>query len=386
MNILFVDDEPITRSMIEGTMKKLSPEWSMTFATNGTEALKALAEQKYDVIVSDMMMPDMDGATLLEQVSLQYPKLVRIIFSGKISREVSYRIVTLAHQFIAKPLEPLVLQKAILRGEKLLGIKTQPYVVETINNSRALPTSLKVFTELVAVLEDPEASATSIADVVKQDPAMSAKILQLVNSSFFVRRTEISDITTAVVRLGLKLMKELVLVAEIFSTPALKGNIGSFSVESLQRHSVQTANIAASLFSEKKSIENAFSAGLLHDVGKLLLAFDFKKQWMEAHRMVRLKKVPRQEAEREVFGCTHEEVSAHLLGLWGLPLSIVDAVLNHHEVIKIEKDENTKDETPRIFDLPVGVNIANQLAHNQPIHQDIIAAYEIGPQLANVRR
>ena len=109
MRILFVDDEPRISEGIERMFFHLADEWDITCVDSGPAALQELEDDPYDVIVTDMRMPEMDGAVLLAEVQKRAPGVVRIILSGQADLEETMRAVPLAHQYLAKPCRPEVL-------------------------------------------------------------------------------------------------------------------------------------------------------------------------------------------------------------------------------------------------------------------------------------
>ncbi|MCP4678872.1 MAG: response regulator [Deltaproteobacteria bacterium] len=381
MKILFVDDDPVTCAAIKGIFKHMSM-WTVKIVQDARTALKELAGGDYNIVVSDMVMPEMNGADLLEVVKKRHPNMVRIIFSGEIDREISLRVSPIAHQFLPKPVDVRTLKEAIRNAHRYLSIFENQAILEVVRDSKSLPADLKVYSELIALLNSDNTNINRISDIIKQDPAMSAKILQLVNSSFFVRSAEITSIKNAVVRLGLRFVKELVLMAEIFTAPGLSSRAGLLTVDKLQNHCMATANIAAMLFTEKKTSENAFTAGILHDVGKLLLAFDRSEQWKEAVKLSRKEKIPKIEAERKVFGFTHAEVGAYLLHLWQIPNSITEAVATHHDrlipIKNIEKEQSIP------LTIPVAIRIANQWAQGNRPDKAHIDVYEIADKVKRI--
>ena len=154
--ILFVDDEPNVLEGLRGLLRKQRKLWEMNFVTGGELALAELVANPYDVIVSDMRMPGMDGATLLHKVQQDYPHMVRIVLSGQAEQEISRRMVHVAHQFLSKPCDGRELQQVIERACKLQALLEHPSLRQTVGQIGQLPTKPGLYTRLVAILEDPE--------------------------------------------------------------------------------------------------------------------------------------------------------------------------------------------------------------------------------------
>ena len=303
----------------------------MQFTTSAEEALQVLAETPGDVIVTDMRMPGMSGAELLAQVSHLYPHMVRIVLSGMSDREQSLASAVSAHQFLAKPCDPAVLKKVVDRALAIQTTLSHTAVQDFISRLKSLPSIPAAYTELVAAAGDPDASVRQLGGIVSKDLAMTSKVLHLVNSSLFGLRRPILDPGEACIYLGVDNIKALVLALGVFSQYRRSG---LFSVEELQGHSLRTAalakRIAASEQLSKADIDEAFLAGMLHDVGKLVLAINFPREYDECIASARDRNIPIFEAESSTFGITHAETGMYLLRLWGLPDTVAEAVGFHH--------------------------------------------------------
>jgi HD-like signal output (HDOD) protein len=187
---------------------------------------------------------------------------------------------------------------------------------------------------------------------------MCAKMMQLVNSAYFGLPQRIADPKESVLYLGLETVKALVLSLQIFSSfDRSKVDEGFF--DRLWNHCWSTGNLAKWISLQETSdthlVDQAFLAGLLHDVGKLVLITGLPNQFRAALALQQEKQLSDGEAEQEIFGCSHAEVGAYLLGLWGLPNSIVEAVALHHR---------PGDCSGQNFSTVAAVHIANAIEHN----------------------
>jgi HD-like signal output (HDOD) protein len=329
--ILFVDDEA---KVLEGLERMLRPrrrEWEMVFATSGAEALRLLEASPFDVIVTDMRMPEMDGAQLLEQVQKRFPSVVRLVLSGYFEMEMAIRAVPVAHQYLAKPCDPEKLRLAIDHACGFTSILTDETARKVVGAIGSLPSVPRTCAALLQALRNPDVPIDEVGRIIEQDVGMSAKVLQLANSAFFGLLQEITTVRAAVSYLGLDVLNHLVLSAEIFRTFHPRQDIAGFSIEQFQEHSRRAAAIAARLPAPKKTISAAVVAALLHDTGKLVLAVRLPQKFELALQATRQRACPFHEVEHEVIGTGHAEVGAYLLALWGLPLPIVDAVCRHHQ-------------------------------------------------------
>lgn len=331
--ILFVDDEPQVLDGLRNLLRKQRQRWHMSFATSGRAALEELARAPYDVVVSDMRMPGMDGAELLREVKRLYPTSTRIILSGHAEREAIVRALPVAHQYLHKPCDPDQLRIVVDRAcdlQSLLGLpSTRSAILAVVGRLDRLPSTASTYQALTAALDDPHGTVAAIAAVIERDPAMAIKVLQLVNSSYFGLALPVTSIAQAVSFLGLDLIKSLALTAHVFAL-AERVAIPGFSLTELQSRAVRAARIARKLPDEARRADDAFAAALVHDIGQVLIALGAPEACAAIAAETARTGRPRHEVERELLGVSHAELGAYLLGTWGLPLTIVEAVAFHH--------------------------------------------------------
>jgi HD-like signal output (HDOD) protein len=352
--ILFVDDDPSILQGLQRMLRKHGREWHMEFAGGGDEAKQRLTREPFDVIVTDMRMPGVDGAALLAHVHNLYPQTVRIVLTGHAETEAAMRAVSVAHQFLCKPCDPDVLKGVVNRACGLHSLLAGTSLTETIGTIDSLPVLPTVYRDLLAALADPEVELEDVADVVARDPGISAKILQLVNSSFFGLARAVTDMRQATSCLGLNTIRNLTLSVEVFRS--FEGHDpGIIKLEREQRHALLAARIAKQLLPNRIQSENAFLAAMLHDVGKLIMAFKMPEAFAAAERD-RQPDEPGYAAEERLHGVSHAEIGAYLLGLWGLPYPIVEAVANHHHPGRVPHTS---------FDILGAVHVAEYLAFEQ---------------------
>jgi putative nucleotidyltransferase with HDIG domain len=352
--ILFVDDEPKILEALQRTLRSQRHEWEVAFASSGDAALTMLAAAPFDVVVSDMRMPGMDGAALLDVVRQQYPSILRIILSGYTEMEASLRAVPVAHQFLLKPCEPETLRTAIDRATSLVEVLNSKMMASLVGSMQELPSLPRTYMELRKALADPETSIDRVVRIVEKDVAISAKLLQLVNSAFFGLTRDISDIKMAVSYLGINILQNLVVSVEAFRMFQPKKPISGFSLEELHAHSQLTARIAAHFPAEKKLPGAVVVAALLHDVGKLVIAERAPDHFARAVSGAREEGRPLFAVEEELIGISHAEVGAYLLSLWGLPYPVVESVAHHHHPERIQQHK---------LDMISVVYLSNLLAH-----------------------
>ena len=308
--------------------------WDIQFAPGAKEALEMMEREPFDVIVSDMRMPGMSGADLFQEVMKLYPKTSRLIMSGYADQEQIAKCIGATHQFIAKPFDIKLLKSTIWRVCALDGWMLDEKLRTVVAQLYSVPSLPSLYFRIMDALNSPDASVDTIGAIVAKDPAMTAKILQLVNSAFFGIARKVSNAMEAVQYLGVGRVRSLVLSLHVFSCfDNMK--IKNFSIERVWGHSMATGMLAQKIAkmerASREEQDEAYVAGMLHDIGKVMMASSFVEQYSSAVAIATERKIPMIDAEREVFGVTHAEVGAYLLGLWGLPISIVEAVALHHQ-------------------------------------------------------
>jgi putative nucleotidyltransferase with HDIG domain len=359
VNILFVDDEPNVLSGLKRALRPLRNRWNMEFVGNGENALTRLQESPFHVVVSDMRMPGMDGAQLLNEVLQRHPHVIRIVLSGYSDREMIMKSVGATHQYLSKPTDPDTLQTAV---DGAMGLATllndEPALMPLIARIRTLPTIPRLYHDVRAELTADEPSIDRLAIVISGDPSMAAKVLQLVNSAFFGLRREVTSLEQAVSLLGIENIKTLILTQQLFAE--IGGTtLGSLCLETLWNHSLQVGTLAQKIARQERApgavISAAMTAGMLHDVGKLILAANLTDQYDTVIELARREDYDLYRVEHLEFGATHAGLGAYLLGIWGLPDAIVEAVAFHH-------DPSSHAQTG--FSALTAVHAANALVHD----------------------
>lgn len=327
--ILFVDDEPEIPGGLHDSVHKYRHQWNMTFVSNGPDALAALAEEPFDVVVSDMRMPQMDGSVLLGQVKARYPRTARIILSGQVESDAVMRALPVTQQFMTKPCAPEQLWRVIERTCSLNGLMGNEAIRDLVGGLDKLPSVPCTYAALTKAMEREEVKISEVVSIVEKDTAMAVKILQLVNSAFFGKAQRVTSIPQAVTYLGHERLKALALSTHVFGI--LEGAAQqAYGLEQLQEQSMLTAQLARRFLSASGRAEEGFTAGLLQDVGRVALAVCLKDRYMEVVECVRHGGAALHDVERDRFGVTHAEIGAYLLSIWGLPATIIEAIAFHH--------------------------------------------------------
>jgi HD-like signal output (HDOD) protein len=329
---IFVDDEPNVLSGLRRMLRSMDPEWELRFCTSGAEALAEMTRQPCDIIVADMRMPGMDGATLLEEVSRNHPGVIRIVLSGQAGQESILRAVGPAHQYLSKPCDADTMKAKLRQAVRLRSVLANPSLERLVAQLHGLPSVPTVYLDLVAAMQSDNASLRTIGAIVERDAAMTAKILQLVNSAYFGLWGRITSASQAVQLLGVDLVRTLILSTHVFSSLD-NAAMRRFQLHTVWNHSLQVSRFARTIAALEEVgptvMTESLTSGMLHDIGRVVLASCIPDRYTEVVASATAEH-PLAVIEQEALGCTHAEVGAYLLGLWGLPDPITVAVAFHH--------------------------------------------------------
>ena len=332
--VIFVDDQPELLQGLRRRLAALRSEWEMVFCTSGAEALEVLAKAPFDVIVSDMRMPQMDGAELLERVRNLYPHTARIALSGQSDQEMTMHAVGPSHQYLSKPCDIELLKNTITRACTLRELLQAPELERAVGGLASLPVLPSVYQELSAELSSPLPSLEKVAAIISKDISLTAKLLQLANSEFFGVAQHLTNAREAVNYLGLEVVRSLLLTFNLLAELSPKTGLER-ELTALWNHSLTVAVCARQIANlERLRSEEAdvsFTAGLLHDIGKIVLGLGCKERPENLDLLAAAEDTANISAERAVLGTSHQEIGAYLLALWGLPDPIVEAAAFHHE-------------------------------------------------------
>ncbi len=325
-------------------------QWDMCIASNEKTTQNQLESTSWDVVIADLVS-DRDRS-FFASVRAKFPQIIRIGLVHQ--RRPSPAYVSVVHQFLVLPFALEELEVAVERACRLKDLLRGELMSQTVGELGALPAAPSVYMKLVDTLNQQEASIDQIAEIVEDDMAISAKVLQLANSAIFRTSREIATVKLATSYLGLNIIKNLVLSSEVLRVFEKSQKIPGFSIEDLQAHARLTASIAGSMYLSNDARDSAIVASLLHDIGKLVLAWKMPNRFAKLLAISREQNRPLHQVEEEICGITHAEIGAYLLGFWGLPISITEAIAFHHMPGRVPHYR---------FDGVGAVYVANLLAH-----------------------
>ena len=330
--ILFVDDEAMVLQGLRRMLRAMRREWDMRFAESGEEGLVRMAEDEADIVVSDMRMPGIDGAEFLAEVKQRHPQAIRIALSGQSDRDLILRAVPSTHQYLAKPCDPETLKATLRRACALRDELDNPDLQQLVTGLGSVGCAPEHYEPLSEELGLAAPSLDRVIGLAGDDPALAAKLLQLVNSPFFGNPRRIGSPGRAATLLGIETLARLGTQGEIFSPAAdvvlETARRGAFWGRS--RSAARCAEAIGADFGGEEVEEDAVAAALLADIGMLILLNVVPERYRPILESVS-DGSELLEKEQQELGTTHAAVGAYLLGICGVPEPIVEAVAHHHQ-------------------------------------------------------
>jgi HD-like signal output (HDOD) protein len=337
--VLFVDDEPAILAGLRRMLFPLRHEIQSEFAESGAEALARVAVEPFDIVVTDLRMPVMDGPTLLAQLQRLHPHIIRLALSGHADVDTAMRAVPVAHQFLAKPCDAKRMREVIMRAASLRNLLQERELQALAAGLREIPARPETYTALSDRLADPNAKSSEIAALVARDVALAANLLRIVNSAFFGLPRRVTSLDAAITYLGTTVLRSLILANAVTTVLGPRARACGYDLQLNEAHSLLSANLAMKLFTDKSTREDTFMAALLQNIGELLLVASGQDDALAAFRHAKAAGMPLDAAERALGVVSHAQVGAYLLGAWGLPFAIVESVAHHHAPESIAHDK-----------------------------------------------
>jgi len=365
MKVMFVDDEVMILSGLKRAFFRNN--WQLVFADSGQKALQILEQESVDFIISDMRMPIMNGAEFLEKVALSYPQIVRIILSGHSDEEAAKKASFVAHQWFNKPCQPKLLEETLEHISLVRNSLPDLKVQKIVGKIKTLPSPPKVYMRLNALLNDKSADMQKISEIIADEPALVAKILQLTNTSFFSNGKQVESLTEAITRLGIDLVCSIVIAAETY---AKIKEIPGYSIEDEQSHCISTARLAASMVGVSLRRETIL-VGLLHNIGKFIL-YEVSPEAMASYITQRTIGADNIELEHKLFNADHTQLAGYLLHLWNFSYKLIENIVLHHQPEKLTENE---------FGSGAAVYVASRLLRKQAVDVSFIEHFNIADKI-----
>ena len=378
--ILFIALSPEDTGSIREGLRDMSDKWRLEFVSNVRQGLTALEKTSFDAAVVDLQAPGIDAPGLFKTMMDASPTTLRLGLITPPERQAIQQVKAAVHQLLTKPCDPKVLRAVIARTFASQEFLTDENLKRLASGIRSLPVLPNIYTKLMQELKSEDPSLERAGEIVAKDMGLSAKILTLVNSAFFGLGRPVTHPSEAAMFLGTETLRALVLSLQVFSQFS-QVRLKEFSVENLWKHSWTTGVLAKRLCefeeADRTTTDEAFIAGLLHDMGKLVLAANLPSQLEENIRQGRQKKLTLWEQEYQVFSASHAELGGYLLSTWGLSTGVVEAVAFHHRPT-LAKRQN--------FSALTAVHVANTIAKKgpsecglnpQPVSMEYLAALDL---------
>ncbi len=329
--ILFVGTPEDWNLVIDRDLHRLQPTWGLQFVSDATQAVAALRVTEFFAInIHASLAAD---AVLDKALTEKTGHSVRVVLCNTSDRNEVARWSATGANTVSQNTDAGNLAATVSRIARVQEWMSDAGIKKLLSLCRKLPAMPKLYSSVSNELSSPNGSIDVVAQLIAQDPIMTAKILQVVNSAFFALGRQVNEPSDAVMFLGAERTRSLILLAGVFTQFEGVACPG-FSPDQIWNHSLQVAtlsrNIAIAETKNAKIAEAAFTAGLIHDMGKLILAANVPAMCNAVEQLHKSKQLSQREAEMQVLGTTHAELAACLLGTWALPLPVLEAVAWHH--------------------------------------------------------
>ncbi|RYZ08665.1 MAG: HDOD domain-containing protein [Myxococcales bacterium] len=318
--VLFVDDESAILEGLRAVLRPQRREWDMVFALGGPAGQQEVESSNFDVVVTDMRMPIVDGAALLTRVKELQPRAVRLVLSGQTDPQTAMKSVFTAHQFLAKPCDVEKLRSVVKRCCELNELLAAEELKSLAGDVSLLPAAPSTYLSISKVVGDPSSGIQDVARIIEREPTLCAKLLQVANSAFFGLPRAVSSISQAATYLGALALRDLALAMETMATAQGSSSaVSATSYRAFQLNSLSVALLGRRWYaSDRRKADDAFVAGMLRDMGHLVLSTRKERSAGDAAQ--------------------HAALSAYLLGLWGIPHAVLEAVAYHEDPARVEHD------------------------------------------------
>lgn len=330
MKILIVDDdENITRYLLR--VLRISG-YEIKVANSGKNGLEIINREHIDLIISDMLMPEMSGNTFLSIIKKSYPDIIRVILSGDQEYDNIIKAVAdgTAQSCLTKPISNNNLKMHIAKLFKTFRLLHQENTYNIIKNNQCMQVLPSMYNRLSSLFEK-ENNVEEIVDYISNQPDYAAKILQIANSS--MHGSNIGSVSQAIKYLGLETIKQLVTGTDVFRS-FISDNINRDELSLMWSHSRMTNRYFHAIYHHihGKTVPDIYNCcGLLHDTGLRLMIKQFPEQYRKLMDLIKKDKMILEKAEYEVFGYTHAVLGSCLLQWWNLPVPLIETCLYHHD-------------------------------------------------------
>ena len=327
--ILYVGKDKAGEKPLKQLLGSVRTEWEIDQVSGTFESFHALQSNSYDAVIVDWESQEKEARTILEFVESSNSFTIRYVVSDFEDRRAASELASLVDQHFNPDTDikevAFSIERAISFNSTLKNDETRLVIGQMTH----IPSIPSVYAELMDDIERDESSAASVASILGKDIAMTAKTLQLANSAYFGRQKEIAELKSAVRLIGFRTISSMALAVGVFQQ--MQNGVDNDVLEGLWDHSSRVASMAREVAAQVDPMiaDEAFTAGMLHEIGTLVIAANSPCMYDRLGKEIFLDDKVRAAKEKEIFGATHEQIGAYLLGRWGLPERIVEAVAHH---------------------------------------------------------
>lgn len=325
MKLLFVDDDPRVLDGVENLLFDMVDVWEVDTCLGGVEALEMLKGGGYDVIVTDMCMPDMDGSLLLERVKELHPELIRFVLSGHAEVSCMMKAIPIAHQYLTKPCDSQTLIKHLENSYQLISSLKEARFSVQIGRLMELPPQPKAVLRINQIVSRENYTVGEIVCEIEKDMALATKILQVSNTAFFSRGNKCSSIGDAVIRLGQSNIQNIVMVLDASSCLSAAPEK---ALEDFYRGSLFLASLCREITQAVELKNEAFISGAMLKIGELAL----QSVDNTLHSQLRKRASSFEELlslEEEVFGIHQMNLCCYIMAFWDMPHNVVHNISSY---------------------------------------------------------
>lgn len=333
-NVLFVLHNRSEGNLLSEKIPSIDNSWAINVTDNSDEAVNFINQNMVDVIICDDEVNNSKGIDIIETCHQQRPGSLGFLRkSSSPTKEESLKLSERKIFVLPGNLEEEGIYSHISRRILLRSLSENPNLLSVIRRMKKMPTIPQLYHQITRELRKEDGSIEFVAGLISKEPSMATRILKAVNSPAYGLGYEITEVVHALLFLGKEATQAQILADSVFSSYPNESSSG-LNLQDIWKHSINVSaiarRIAMSIDSNKKSAEIACTAGVVHDLGKVLMAANLPDHYAQAVKMAKEEKIPLVNAEQKVFGTNHAEVAASLMGLWAIPFKILNSVAFHH--------------------------------------------------------
>ncbi len=348
--ILFVDDDPMLLASTRRRFASLADDWELHFAESGQMALEISDRVMPTAVVTDMRMPDMDGAVLLTEIQRRVPDSIRIILSGQTNGEELAQAHVVAHTILRKPCETETICNLLRQCFSMRQRLANPTIRKLIASNASIPASPTAISEILVLLRAPEMSIDHLTMVIRSDLGLYAYIIKLINSSHYGMRSRIHDIDQAIMLLGVSALRAIFCGLKLANSlsPKIEEHLCADVFDGGMRLAHRVLRLANHHGKSKLFADDCYIAALFQDFGQLVFAACFGNEYTQLLARAKASGESLSKLEQVAYQCTHAVAGAYLLTLWSFSPQIVECICQHEDTVDaISREPRTVEEFVR---------------------------------------